>query len=394
MKRILFTVFVLCAVAVLAFAGNASDRVSPDNTKINSISVYGKNKRDTLRAANAQVENGVAPDEIKYFSDGSKFRTLDDGYYTITVENEMCFNVDADGSDTDYEGVRITVWQNTDDVTQRFRLVMSDDGSYVLYAACSRGGYSRAVGYNEETGAVALYNTSSNHFNTFFLRDTGDDDGTKYIVLSTDESKHLACRKDSINGDCVFICDGCNDDAICKWKFNTWGTALASFGEKAMYPGDNLLITQAPFDVYSHQIQNAVDLQVKGNVSVAAPFTCRVVAINEQCGNVVWVESLSEVLYADGTYDYMTCLFMHDNDISDIYVGEIILQGQYFYEMGTAGYANGSHVHLSCFRGKYSPSMKVNNDGEDAVNPWNAFFLPKDITVYDDYGLPWVYNNG
>ena len=61
--------------------------------------------------------------------------------------------------------------------------------------------------------------------------------------------------------------------------------------------------------------------------------------------------------------------------------------------MGTAGYADGSHVHISCFRGKYSPSMKINNDGEDAVDAWNAFFLPKDIEVIDDYGYMWTYSD-
>lgn len=380
-------------LSLLGVAVSASDSPSQNTQKINTSSVFGNRKCDTLREANARVENGESPEEIKYFSDNSKYRTLDDGYYTITVENGMCFNVDADGADTDYEGVRITVWQKTEDVTQRFRLVMSEDGSYVLYAACSRGGYSRAVGYNTDDGSVALFRVDSVHFATFYIRDTGDSDSTSYIVLSTDETKHLACRTDSINGDSVFLCDGTNEDGcICKWKFDTWGSALAAFGEKAMYPGDNLLITQKPFDIYSHQVQNAIDMQVKGNESVAAPFTCRVVAVNESCGNVVWVESLAEVLFADGSFDYMTCLFMHDNDISDIYVGEIVLQGQYFYEMGTAGYAVGSHVHISCFRGKYSPTMKVSNDGEDAVDPWNAFFLPTGITVYDSYGLPWIYD--
>ena len=392
MKRLVPFLVLFAAICAFAFTANAADTVCSPDVQTNSVSVYGGVKREALRAANAQVENGSEPDSISYFADGSKFRTLDDGYYTITVESDMCFNVDADGSNTDYEGVRITMWQSTEDVTQRFRIVMSDDGSYALYAACSRGGYSRAVGYDNTRGTIALYSTASPHFTTFYLKDTGDGDGTKYIVLSTDESKHLACRRDSFDGDEVFVCDGEEDEEyICKWKFNTWGSALSAFGEKAMYPGENLLITQGPYDIYSHQVQNAIDMQVKGKESVAAPFTCRVVAINESCGNVVWIESLSEVLYADGSFDYMTCFFMHDNDISDIYIGEIILQGQDFYEMGTAGYAAGSHVHISCFRGKYSPSMKINNDCEDAVDAWDAFFLPKDIEIYDSYGFMWTY---
>lgn len=390
---VFFALAVCCFILTVISTRSANAASFRIGDNVSSVSVTSSRKRDALREANAKIESGATPEEVKYFADSSKYRTLDDGYYTITVENGMSFNVDADGADTDYEGVRITTWQKTEDVTQRFRIIMSEDGSYVLYAACSRGGYSRAVGYDSERGSVALYAVDSPYFATFYLRDTGLGDGTYYIVPSTDEKKHLSCRTDSINGDAVFLCDGADGDGcICKWKFETWGSALAAYGEKAMYPGDNLLITQMPFDTFSHQLQNAIDIQVKGNESVAAPFTCRVVAINETCGNVVWIESMQEVLYADGTYDYMTCLFMHDNDISDIYVGQIILQGEYFYEMGTAGYAVGSHVHISCYRGKYSPSMKINNDGEDGVLPQNAFFLPKGIKIYDSYGLAWIYD--
>lgn len=402
MKKAVAFVIVFIAAFVLAQAASATDaESSSDVVEENVQTVFGASKRDALRAANAKVETGCEPDLVEYFADKSKFRTLDDGYYTITLENEKCFNVDADGANTDYEGVHITSWQNTEDVSQRFRLVMSEDGTYVLYAACSHGGFSRAVGYNEVLDTVALYSTDSPYFSTFYIKDTGDGDGTKYIVLSTDETKRIACRRDSYNGEDVFLADDeqiaemeAEGDAVLdKWCFSTWGVSASAFGEKAMYPGNVLLVTQGPRDIYSHQEQNAIDMQVNTGDSISAPFTCRVVAINESCGNVVWVESLSEVAYADGSYDYMTCLFMHDNDISDIYIGEIILQGQDFYEMGTAGFAYGSHVHISCYRGKYSQSMKITGDVDDGVDAWDAFFMPSGIEVYDDYAIPWVYDN-
>lgn len=270
---------------------------------------------------------------------------------------------------------------------------MNNDGSYTLFAACSRGGYSRAVGYDRKTSSLGLYDPSGDKAATFYIKNADASKGTKYIVLSTDESKYLAIPKKHSNGTPAELTSFGGKDYLYEWDISTWGVTGDGVGggEYAMYPASVLIVTQSAFDIYSHQNQNAIDMQVNDGESIVAPFTCRVAAINEECGNCVWVESTSEVLYADGSYDYMTCMFMHDNDISDIYVGEIILQGQPFYEMGTAGFALGEHCHISCSRGKYSPSLKVDNTGPEAIYVWEALFLPKDIAVRFDYDLPWVY---
>ena len=39
------------------------------------------------------------------------------------------------------------------------------------------------------------------------------------------------------------------------------------------------------------------------------------------------MESIDKVKYADGTIDYMTVMTMHDNDVSNLKVGDIINQG-------------------------------------------------------------------
>lgn len=386
----------LCAFALFTTTVSAEDEpaaAEKDAGTVIAASVYGESKRDALQTANAQVENGTTPESLTYFANGAKYRTVNDGYYTIGADGtDMCFNVDSDGADSDYEGIKITVWETTDDVTQRFRIVMNDDGTYSLYAACSRGGFDRAVGYNPITDKVGLYSQNSDYIATFYIKNAEVGDSLKYLVLSTDETKCLAFDEDSINGSSVFLSDIDAEGVVCRWIFQTWGITSVTGVEKAMYPGDTLLVTQAPFENYSHGAQNATDVQVNRGDSFFAPFTCKVVAINEASGNVVWVQSLSQVLYADGTYDYMTVLFMHDNDISDIYVGEILLQGQYFYDMGTAGYASGAHVHISCYKGEYSTDMKIANTDDNAVNIWNAFFLPSDIYVRDDYGFAWVYD--
>ena len=387
---------VICTFALFtttASAADGPDEAGKDAGTVVAGSVYGESRRDALQAANAQVENGTAPESLTYFASGAKYRTVNDGYYTIGADGtDMCFNVDSDGADSDYEGISITVWETTDDVTQRFRIIMNDDGTYSLYAACSRGGYDRAVGYNPATGNVGLYSSNSDHIATFYIKNAGVGDRLKYLVLSSDETKCLAFDEDFINGSNVFLSDIDAEGVICRWIFEIWGSSSITGVEKAMYPGDTLLVTQAAFEAYSHGAQNATDVQVNNGESFFAPFTCKVVAINEASGNVVWVQSLSQVLYADGSYDYMTVLFMHDDDISDIYIGEILLQGQYFYDMGTAGYADGAHVHISCFRGEYSPDMKISNLDINAVNIWDAFFLPPDIYIRDSYGFAWIYD--
>lgn len=395
-KTIMFffvSALMFLALSAMVHASDTPDDMNVRRGAISTVSVCGGSKRAALEAANSKVENGETPYHISYFSDGTKYRTVEDGYYTITLgDSDMCFNVDSDGINSDYEGIRITVWQNTTDITQRFRLVMNDDGAYYIYAACSRGGFNRVVGYNAANDTVGLYSKDSPYAAAFYIRNSKKDDNSKYIVLASDETKYLGCTEDAYSGQSVTLGALGEEGVICSWRFETWGSAGVAGAEKAMYPADMLLVTQAPFDIYTHQNQNAADIQTYTDDSMFAPFTCKVTAINEQSGNVVWIQSLSKVLYADGSYDYMTCLFMHDNDISDIYVGEILLQGQDFYEMGTAGYAEGSHVHVSCFRGEYSPSMKISNLGEDAVNIWDAFFLPADIPVSEDYGFAWMYD--
>ncbi|MBQ7715660.1 MAG: peptidoglycan DD-metalloendopeptidase family protein [Clostridia bacterium] len=381
----------LTAIFAATYAADKDEYIGQCECAISVEDAHGADKITAIENATAQVNSGTSPEKTVYFSGKARRRNIGDGYYTITeTSTDMCFNVDTDGADTDYEGIRLTVWEPTEDITQRFRLVMNEDGSYTFYAACSRGGYSRAVGYDPFTETLGLYSADSDKCVTFYIKNSSAGNGMKYIVLSTDETKYLSIPVNPYNSALTALTSLDDPEYLHEWKISNWGDS-AGGGEKALYPGNVLTITQGPFDEFSHQEQNAIDMQVASGESITAPFTCRVVAVNEECGNVVWIQSTSEVQYADGTYDYMTCLFMHDDDISDIYVGEIILQGQPFYEMGTAGNAEGEHCHISCFRGEYSPAMKIDNLGPEAVNAWEAFFLPANITVRIDYGFPWIY---
>lgn len=386
---------VFAQLSVAPYASEGEEYVGKCDCAFTVEDAHGADKVAAIENATALVSSGVSPEKTDYFSGKSRRRNIGDGYYTISeTSTDMCFNVDADGANTDYEGIHLTVWEHTEDITQRFRLMMNEDGSYTFYAACSRGGYSRAVGYDPYTETLGLYSADSDKCATFFIKKSSAGNGMKYIVLSTDETKYLSIPKDPYNSALTRLSSIDDDEYLHEWKISNWGDSSGietAGGEYAVYPGSVLTITQGPYDELSHQEQNAIDMTLGQYESIVAPFTCRVVAVNEDCCNAVWIQSLKEVYFADGTYDYMTCLFMHDNDISDIYVGEILLQGQPFYEMGTEGNAEGEHCHISCFRGEYSTSMKISNPGENAVNPWEAFFLPKNIEIRNDYGYPWVY---
>ena len=388
--------FVTATVSVFCISAGADGKNESIGKYENAVTVdlaRGTDKLSVIDAASARIRGGATPEDTDYFSSRSLNGCFNGGFYTINEATlGKCFNVDADGADSDYDGVLLTAWDDTQDITQRFRLSMNQDGSYTIYAACSRGGYNRVIAYDPVTEKVALYSLASGKQSSFLLKNAGE--GTKYIVLADDETKYLALPEIHFNGFEVWLTDFADDGFLYEWRINDVGNSAGDSGEIALYPGKIMLITQGPFDIYSHFTQNAIDMQVNEGDSIVAPFTCRVAAMKPESGNCVWIESAYEVLYADGTYDYMTCMFMHDNDISDLSVGEIILQGEPFYEMGTAGYAEGEHCHISCYRGKYRPDMTIENDGPDAVNAWQAFFIPQGIEIRNDYGYPWVFAPG
>src|SRR5690606_14584833 len=99
--------------------------------------------------------------------------------------------------------------------------------------------------------------------------------------------------------------------------------------EKAILPIKYMKQTQGVNGNYSHQGTFAIDFGHKaGKTNVYAPFTGVIKRISSpEGGNAVWLESKEKILWADGTIDYMTVLTIHDNDVSDLYVGKEVRQG-------------------------------------------------------------------
>ncbi len=314
-------------------------------------------------------------------------KALPDGYYSILLcdDPDMSLNVLADGANTDYEGVGVSVWQNSGDVSQKFRLERTERGTYLIYAACSRGGYNRVIGMNPYTDTAALYKATSYYAREFYILSADDEDGM-YIIPADDTSLCLSAELSTYGGELSLrkIEGGSKN----RWSFTQLGAVTEDGDEYAIWPSEVLYITQGAYDDYSHQVQNAVDM-ITMNGRAYAPFTGVIVRIEASYSacNAVWLESTSRVVWADGTMDYMTVIFMHDNYVWDLSVGQVVRQGEFFYDMGTAGYASAAHIHIAVLRGKYSPYTPFTGSGD--VYAQDAFVLPSGTVVRDDYGLEW-----
>lgn len=127
--------------------------------------------------------------------------------------------------------------------------------------------------------------------------------------------------------------------------------------EKAMYPSKVMRITQKDHEGTHADCWAVDEAGVDGGISdIYAPFTGVIKKIYTKDANQVWIESVEPVLYADGTKDYMTAMFCHNNDVSNLWVGKRINQGEAFYKEGTKGYATGNHCHMEFAKGKFDGS--------------------------------------
>ena len=162
--------------------------------------------------------------------------------------------------------------------------------------------------------------------------------------------------------------------------------------EKPIYPLKNMRITQGYEEgthIDSFAIDDAgLDTEIE---SIYAPFTGTIKKIYTQDANEVWLESNKPVEYPDGTIDYMTILFAHANDISNLYVGKKINQNEAFYKEGTAGNVTGNHCHIECAKGKYqSPGWTANSEGYYVIingkKPEECLWIDNQTNVINNNG--------
>lgn len=172
--------------------------------------------------------------------------------------------------------------------------------------------------------------------------------------------------------------------------------------QRAIFPMASMRITQGINSNPSHKGNNyyAIDLggADTGVDDVFAPFDAEIVHIDirptkdSDITNTVFIQSQKKVLFADGTLDYMVIRFAHDNNISDLQVGQSMEQGHTFYQEGTAG-ASSNHVHMVISRGKLDKPNRYKSD--HFIHPADALVIDPRYTtaIIDNEKYDWVYSS-
>ncbi len=170
--------------------------------------------------------------------------------------------------------------------------------------------------------------------------------------------------------------------------------------ELIRFPMKTMNITQGNNGQYSHQGVTALDIAGKdtGIEPTFAPCSMRYKWHDSAAnGNAIFFESVNKVMFADGTIDYATFMFIHDNYIGDILAlankGHVFAQWEEFGDEGTAGRATGNHCHFEVAKGKYSRPY-------DGPNRYGVYCLHNSIsadkacvvdgvTIKDGNGMGW-----
>lgn len=307
-----------------------------------------------------------------------------DGYYTIRMSggSGLVMNVLADGPNQDFEGLGVCTWQDTGDISQSYRLERTERGTYLVYAACSRGGFYRLLGQSNRGNTIGVYQATSRNALEFTIRHS--DDGTWQFVTRDNTGAEMYLTGGSAGTSLQLTAT--NGTA---WTLERQGITNSAGQDLALFPANSMCVTQGAYDDYSHMDQNALDIQPTGGMAFA-PFNAQIVRkdAGEALCNGIWIQSTDKVRYADGSYDYMTVLFMHDDNIDNLSVGQMLTQGEYFYQSGTTGNSSGAHIHVAVYRGQYNENMHF---GSGDVDVEDAFFVMDDTVIHEDYGLSWVY---
>ena len=312
---------------------------------------------------------------------------IPDGYYTIrtTDGTGMVMNVLADGPNRDYEGLGVCVWTDTGDISQSYRLERTERGTYLIYAACSKGGFHRLPGLANNGRSIGVYRPTSKNALEFTIRH--EEDGTWSFVTRGADGRDLYLTSASKWGSALQLTEAAEGINV-RWTLDRLGITNSSGQDLALFPADSMRITQGAYDTYSHMRQNAIDMQPTNGMAFA-PFNAQIVRkdVGYATCNGVWIQSVDKVRYADGSYDYMTVLYMHDDNIDNLTVGQMLTQGEYFYQSGTTGNSSGAHVHIAVYRGQYRDDMEF---ATGDVYAEDAFFVLDDTVIHSDYSIGWV----
>ncbi len=173
--------------------------------------------------------------------------------------------------------------------------------------------------------------------------------------------------------------------------------------QKFKFPMEYLRVTQGEYGTYSHQGSLAMDFGGKdtGSDKLYAPCDMVVKRARANANGELYLESIEQVQFADGTVDYARLLCIHDS-VFNVAEGDTIAQGQYFYDEGGMGSGNANaystHVHIEGGKGKWvSTTQSANSYGkyiiENQSSLHDLFVLGQDVIVLDNGGYNWVVEN-
>lgn len=177
--------------------------------------------------------------------------------------------------------------------------------------------------------------------------------------------------------------------------------------EICLFPFEYMYISQNEGGSYSHENTYNIDFLgwgANGRVlhgAFYAPCTLRCVAIWSPSSNNRVYQSINPVHLADGTVDYLTISFSHD-DNPRWSVGDIIQQGDLLGRTGTTGEVTGDHIHSCCGKGQYQgftyrqSTIDPTTGHYDLTNRAHYYdcCYVNDTTIVNGAGNPWVYYGG
>ncbi len=309
--------------------------------------------------------------------------TIDAGTYFIKNKGTGKY-LDVDGA-IDARGQNIWVYAFNGHDSEKFEITPSTTtAGYKIRPLCSASRVVNAYGDTVSSGAnVCLWDNVDNHTESQRWNFEAVNGG--YVIRNV-QAPSCVLTVQSDNNVCVQTYTGADSQI---WTLESASSSQAY--EYAYFPGDVLNVTQGAYGEYkstSHNgqtgfVQNAFDFGT--NENYCAPFSGTITKIKTSY-NAVVLQSDNKVYWANGTLDYMSVTFVHDNDISDLYVGKHIAQGEVFYQRGEKGYSIGPHVHICVNKGQTTEGIRYFSGD---TRPNEAFFLKDSVTIQQTGNYTW-----
>lgn len=177
--------------------------------------------------------------------------------------------------------------------------------------------------------------------------------------------------------------------------------------EVALFPMPYMYISQGELMPSNYSHYNTYNMDFLGwdangrvlQAPVYAPFTMQIVSLWDYNGShtVTW-ESVDKVHFADGSLDYMTIEFTHDNNPPYHTIGVTVQQGDLCYHTGTYGNVTGDHVHICCGKGHfidYTQRVGGHYDLTNRYHMYDSLYVNDTTIVYDSHDYDWqIYQGG